>query len=192
MRRFAIALLAGSLVPIAAFAQSASGPASPAREQPEELVELDYEQFTHKAASGNLAEVAMGELAQERGSRPEVKEFGQRMIEDHSRANEALTAVAEKKGITTPTEPGPEERETMQRLSALNGEEFDRQYARLMVEDHRKDVAMYRAMAESSEDADLKKYASDTLPVLQEHLTLAESMAQEMAVMPEEASGQPR
>lgn len=184
--------LAALAMPCLSYAQSASGPTGAARQPPAGALQLSAEQFAHKAASGNLAEVALGRMTAEKAKRDDVKQFGQRMVQDHSRANEELQAVAQRKGITLPTEPETAEQDKAKELSQLSGEEFDRQYSRHMVEDHRKDVSMYQTMVQTGEDQDIKAYAQKTLPILEEHLRMAQAMAEEMAAAPEQPAPQAR
>lgn len=133
--------------------------------------------FINDAASGGLAEVEMGRLATQKGQSAEVKKFGQRMIDDHTKANNELKQLASSKGITPPKEPNSEEKATMDRLSKLKGEEFDRAYMDDMVKDHTKDVADFEKESTQGADKDVKAFASKTLPTLQDHLRMAQSIA---------------
>lgn len=130
--------------------------------------------FVEKAAKGGMAEVELGKFAQERASSEQVKQFAAKMVEDHSKANEALRSLAQAKGVTMPAGPGLEENHEMSRLSKLTGADFDREYMKHMVKDHQKDVKEFRKEADKAKDADVKGFASNTLPTLQEHLKLAE------------------
>lgn len=132
--------------------------------------------FVMDAAKGGLAEVEMGKLAAEKASSPDVKQFGQRMVDDHSKANDELKAVASQKGITLPTELAPADKATLDRLSKLSGEAFDRAYMSDMVKDHKKDVAEFKKEASAGKDADVKAFAGKTLPTLEEHLKMAQDV----------------
>ena len=129
-----------------------------------------------KAAQGGMAEVALGQLAQSNASSPDVKQFGERMVNDHSKANEELTRLASEKGITLPSGLDARSQATKDRLSKLKGAAFDRAYMADMVNDHRADVSEFQKEANSGQDADLKAFAAKTLPTLQEHLRMAESV----------------
>ena len=133
--------------------------------------------FVMKAAQGGLAEVELGNLAKQKASSDDVKQFGQRMADDHSKANDELKQVAASKGITLPTDPGPKHKAEMDRLSQLSGAEFDRAYMRHMVKDHKKDVSEFRKESEKGKDPDVKAFASKTLPTLEEHLKMAQDTA---------------
>ncbi|MBE9168501.1 DUF4142 domain-containing protein [Pleurocapsales cyanobacterium LEGE 06147] len=83
-------------------------------------------------------------------------------------------------GITLPNEISEQDRNVMDRLSELSGAEFDRQYMQHMVEAHTKDVSMYQRQAEQGEDPELKAFAAETVPILQEHLQLARSISENL------------
>jgi putative membrane protein len=133
--------------------------------------------FVMEAAMGGMAEVELGRLAAERGSTDAVKQFGQRMVDDHSRANSDLMQWAGGKGITLPTALDAKHQSLMTRMSALSGAAFDRAYAKEMVKDHNKDVALFQREASRGADADLKAFAQKTLPTLQEHLSMARTLS---------------
>jgi putative membrane protein len=112
--------------------------------------------------------------AQKSGS-DQVKQFGTRMVDDHSKANDDLKQVASSKGIPLPSALDSEHKSKMAKLEKLSGAQFDRAYMDDMVSDHKKDVAEFEKQAKSGNDADIKGFASKTLPTLQQHLSLAES-----------------
>lgn len=126
--------------------------------------------FASEAAMGGMAEVEMGRLAVQKGATDEVRQFGQKMVDDHSKANQELTQLASSKGMTPPSALDAKHQEEMQKLSALSGEAFDKAYVKLMVKDHKKDVAEFQKEATRGADADIKGFAARTLPTLQEHL----------------------
>ena len=131
--------------------------------------------FATKAAQGGMAEVQLGNLAKDHASSTEVKNFGQQMVSDHTKANDQLKSIAAQKNITLPTSIDAKDQAVYDRLSKLNGVEFDRAYMRQMVEDHRKDVSEFRKESTSGSDPELKSFASSTLPTLENHLKMAES-----------------
>jgi putative membrane protein len=126
-----------------------------------------------KVAKGGMAEVELGKLAAEKGSSDAVKKFGQRMVDDHSKANDELKALAESKKITLPTEIGAEEKALRDRLTKLSGSAFDQAYMKAMVDDHVKDVGEFRTESRSGKDPEVKAWAAKTLPTLEEHLKMA-------------------
>jgi len=131
-------------------------------------------EFITKAAQGGMAEVQMGQLAVSHASNPAVKAFGKRMIDDHTKANDELKAVAAKKGIAVPVAVDAKEKATIDRLSNLNGAAFDRAYMHDMVKDHEEDVAEFQRESNNGADPDVKAFAAKTLPTLQEHLKIAQ------------------
>ncbi len=132
--------------------------------------------FVKQAAEGGLAEVELGKLATQKASSDDVKKFGQRMVDDHSKANDQLKDVASKKNITLPADLNAKDKAAKSRLEKLSGAAFDRAYMADMVRDHTKDVAEFRREAKSGSDADVKAFASSTLPTLESHLTEAKSV----------------
>lgn len=138
--------------------------------------------FMREAFRGGLAEVELGRLAADRGASLEVKQFGERMVMDHGAANGELARLATEKGVTLPAEPGPQHAATRDRLAALRGSEFDRQYMAEMVRDHRADIAAFERAADAGQDPDVRAWAAKTLPVLREHLRLAESVHGQVAL----------
>ncbi len=133
--------------------------------------------FIKEAAEGGMAEVQLGQLAQQKASSQEVKDFGSRMVADHSKANDKLKDIASKQGVTMPTELSMKDRLLHKRLSGLSGADFDRAYMEAMVKDHKADIAEFQKEAESGKDPMVKDFASQTLPTLKEHLQMAERAA---------------
>lgn len=142
--------------------------------------------FILEAASGGQMEVDLGKVATTNAASADVKAFGQRMVDDHTKANDQLKQIAQQKGVTVPTELKPRHQHTVERLSKLSGAAFDHAYMHTMVVDHREDVALFRHEASRGRDADVKKFAADTLPTLQEHLKMAEEI---MAKLPRKGGG---
>jgi putative membrane protein len=133
--------------------------------------------FVTKAVGDGLAEVQLGKLAVERAASPDVKPFGQRMVDDHGTANRELLALVEPKGITVPTAPDHTHQQAAARLAKLHGAAFDRAYIRQMVQDHEADVKRFRTQAKRGRDPELKRFAAHTLSTLETHLTMARTLA---------------
>jgi putative membrane protein len=133
--------------------------------------------FLQKAAQGGLAEVELGQLAQQKASSPEVKQFGERMVNDHTKANDQLKQVAEKEHVNLPQDLDAKDKMTKARLEKLSGEQFDRAYMRDMVKDHRKDISEFQRESQNAQDPGLKNFVTQTLPTLREHLKQAEKIA---------------
>jgi len=131
--------------------------------------------FVMEAAMGGMAEVELGKLASEKAQSEQVKQFAQRMVTDHGKANDELKTLAQNKNISLPTDPGAKHKATKDRLSKMSGAAFDKAYMQEMLNDHRKDVSDFQKESRSGKDPDVKAWATKTLPTLQEHLQLAQT-----------------
>jgi putative membrane protein len=129
--------------------------------------------FVMKAAQGGMAEVELGKLAAEKASADAVKQFGQRMVTDHGKANDELKTLAANKKVTLPSDIAPEDKALRDRLTKLSGHAFDQAYIKAMVADHVKDVNAFKMEAKGGADADVKAWAAKTLPTLEDHLKMA-------------------
>ena len=138
--------------------------------------ETPGQQFIAKAVQGNLAEVAMGQLAQQKANRDDVRAFGRTLEQDHSAANQQATASASTVNATVPTGPSKKQKADHDRLAKLSGTSFDREFVKHMVAGHKKDVGDYQKEAQRS-DGQVSDYAKATLPTLQKHLETAQSLA---------------
>jgi putative membrane protein len=136
--------------------------------------------FVTKAAEGGRMEVELGQLAQGRASSEAVKQFGQRMVQDHGAASQELMQLAENKGMKLDdTTPKPDR--LMERLSKLQGPDFDREYVKAMVKDHKQDVAEFKRMHSGAVDPNLKAWVDKTLPTLEDHLKTIEGIQAQIA-----------
>jgi len=134
------------------------------------------EQFVGHAAQCGVAEVRLAQMAQERGSNEAVKGFAQRMVAQHSRANDELKLLAAKASISFPAEVSAKDQNAYDRLSKLSGVEFDRAYAKEMVKDHLADVADFQREINGGRKEGVKTFAALALPMLREHLSEAREM----------------
>jgi putative membrane protein len=135
--------------------------------------------FITKAIQGNLAEVQMGQLAQEKSQNADVKSFGQMLAKDHGDANAKASDVANQLGVTPPEEPSKKQKADYAKMSKLSGDAFDKQFASHMVMDHKKDIKEYQADTKKKDAT--ADYASQTLPTLQKHLETAESLTKSLS-----------
>ena len=129
--------------------------------------------FITKAAQASMAEVELGKLALEKAGSEAVKKFAQRMVDDHTKANDELKTLARNKNFTLPDGPDPNLKAIQTRLSNLSGPSFDRAYIQTMIANHRKAVSDFRLASKASKDADVKGWAAKTLPTLEDHLKMA-------------------
>jgi putative membrane protein len=133
--------------------------------------------FYKKAAEGGIAEVELGNLAQNKSPTQSVKDYGAMMVKDHSAANDKLKAIADSKNIKLPSSPSAAQMATKTKLEVLKGTAFDKSYIKGMVKDHEEDIKEFENEASSGQDADAKAYASATLPTLKAHLKKIQSIA---------------
>lgn len=139
--------------------------------------------FVREASVGGLTEVRLGKLAEQKAQSQKVKDFGEKMVTDHSKANEKLTAAAKKDGIqAAETRLTDKQKGEIDRLRGMSGKDFDTAYLRTMLKDHREDVQKFQQEASSGQSQNVKEFAKKTLPTLEQHLAMAEKLAQSMGV----------
>ena len=163
--------LVGLLIAVPAVASAQQTPArrDTGKESASSKMARADEKFIKEAAAGGMAEVKLGQLAEQHAASDSVKQFGKRMATDHGKANDELKQLASQKGVQLPTALDRSHQSLYDRLSKLNGADFARAYMKEMVKDHDKDVKAFQKEADSGKDADLKAWASKTLPTLKEH-----------------------
>ena len=132
--------------------------------------------FMETAAQHGMAEVAMGRLAADKAQSPEVKQFGERMVQDHTKANQQLMQIAQQKGMQLPKETDSKHKRMMESMTKMSGDKFDREYMEQMVEDHKKDIGLFREASKDAKDPDVKSFATTNLPILEEHHRMAQSI----------------
>ncbi|MCF0069323.1 DUF4142 domain-containing protein [Dyadobacter sp. CY261] len=126
--------------------------------------------FAIEAANGGMTEVQLGEVAKQKGTNPKVKEFGEMMVTDHTKANNELKALAASKNITLPAAPNEEMQKATADISSKNGKDFDKAYIDQMVKDHQKTVELFEDGQKNVKDPEIKAFIDKTLPVLKSHL----------------------
>ncbi|CAN5128524.1 hypothetical protein BH23BAC1_BH23BAC1_29990 [soil metagenome] len=129
----------------------------------------DDSEFVVEAASGSMMKVELGKIAAERANSPQVKNFAQKIANDHSKANERLKTIAQRKNIALPASLPNEHQRKVENLREKSGSEFDKEYMDLMVEDHEDDVDKFEKAADDLNDNELRVWASETLPTLRQH-----------------------
>lgn len=138
-------------------------------------------EFMKEAARAGMFEVQAGELARSKGSSQAVKDFGERMVTDHGKANEDLKELAQRKGVDLPSSIADEHQEHLNRLNQLSGKEFDREFMEMMVEDHQADLKKFQSAAEGADDSELKAFASRVAGVIEQHLDSSRQLQAEMS-----------
>ena len=105
-----------------------------------------------------------------------MKDFGRKLVQDHTKLGNDLKDVASRENITLPTEMSAEQRKTIDKLSKLSGAQFDREFAKESVEDHEKDISEFDKEANSGENPSLRNFATSSVPILRDHLSMAQSI----------------
>jgi putative membrane protein len=132
-------------------------------------------EFAVKAADAGMLEVKLGELAQQKGVSTEVKALGKMMVEDHSKANEELKALAEQKNISLPLAMSEDCQQKYNKIAEKTGQEFDDAFTDHMVKDHKDDIDAFKKEADKGDDPDLKSWAAGKVSTLEHHLSMAEA-----------------
>jgi putative membrane protein len=179
MRLLATVWTMVALVAAPAFAQSGNPAFMTPHTGPQQPNNADRI-FVHAAAIGGMAEVELGQLAEQKGQSDAVKDFARRMVEDHTKANDRLIGLAKEDGIAVPEELDAEHKAMRDRLEALSGAEFDLAYIQGQVADHQKTAQLLEHEIGSGQDVELKSFASEILPVVLGHLEMAQSIEAEM------------
>jgi putative membrane protein len=159
MNRLLAFLIVG--LPLAAFAADANPDAS----------------FFKRAAEGGIFEVDAGNLAQQKSTNQQVKDFGAMMVKDHSAANQKLQSIAASKSITLPTSASVGQMATKGKLDVLSGDTFDKSYIKSQLKAHQQTIALFKKEIASGQDTDAKAFATDTLPTLRAHLKAIKAIA---------------
>lgn len=134
--------------------------------------------FIMKAANGGMTEVELGKIAAQKGASQDIKDFGSRMVKDHSKANDQLKEVASKVNVTVPSKLDAKHQAMVDKMSGLSGAAFDQAYAKAMVKDHEEDISEFKMADKQVKNADLKKFIEKTVPVMQEHLEMIKKFDQ--------------
>lgn len=134
------------------------------------------QKFLTEAARGGMKEVRLGEIARNQASGPAVKDFAERLVTDHTKANEELKSLASQNGFVLPTELSDDAHREIDRMSKLSGAEFDREFIAAAMEDHQQGLKSFRDAAERADDAEVKAFASRTADVIEQHLDTAKQL----------------
>jgi len=145
--------------------------------------------FVKEAAVGGLYEVQAGQIASQKASSADVKQMAQHIVTDHTQANEQLKSIAQAKGAEVPTELDAKHQKKLDHLNKLSGAEFDREYSKMMVSDHKEDIKKFQKEADNGNDPDLKQFAASTLPALNQHLSMAQTATHASASNGKESAG---
>ena len=177
---FAFAAVTALLIvaPAASFAQSGAMDSAPRA-----ATSATAKSFLTDAAQGDAAEVKMGTLAEKNGGSAEAKDFGKMLVTDHTKAGQQVKATAQEVGTTVEAQPNSEQQKDYDQLAKLKGAAFDKEFARISVEDHQKDIAKFQKESDAK-DGPASKLAEQQLPTLKKHLQMAQSLQKQQASAP--------
>lgn len=152
--------------------------------------DLGEKAFVAKALEGGAAEVQLGQLAQEKSQSNDVKQFGQKMVNDHGQmADKWLKPVAQKLGLSEPKGPSKKDKKAIAKLQGLSGDDFDREYITMMVKDHQQDLKEFKDEAQSAQDPSVKQIAEQGSGIISQHLQLIEQIAKSHNIAVEGSKG---
>ena len=197
MRVLTLAVILGTAISLPVIAQTTSSPpasgtqtrpstAAPSATQSAPAAQANLSaqdlKFVHVAASGGMAEVEAGKTAQQKATSAAVKDFGRKMVEDHGKSNEKLMGIAKAKNVSVPGSLGAEHKKMVDDLQATRNADFDRTYMTKMVDAHKKTVQLMEEQIRAGQDAELKAFATETLPTVRHHLQMAEGLAKQAQI----------
>jgi putative membrane protein len=137
--------------------------------------------FIENAASDGMKEVELGKLAQQKAQNPQVKQLADTIVKDHEEANQKLMTVAQSAGVDVSKAQKPDaHKKAVDDYQKLSGADFDKKYVDAMVKDHLKDVKEFKDAAKNAKDPQLKSFAAEVAPKLEQHLQLAEAAQKSM------------
>jgi putative membrane protein len=134
--------------------------------------------FVKKALEGNMAEVQMGQLALQKSSDDQVKQFAQRMVDDHGKMLDQLKPAAQAMGVKVPDRPSKGAMKNMDKMKALSGDAFDQAYIKDMVKDHKKDSSEFKQEAQNTQNPQLKQLVTEASQTIDSHLQQIQQIAQ--------------
>jgi putative membrane protein len=134
--------------------------------------------FVRDSLEGGMAEVQLGQLAAQKASSDDVKQFGQKMVDDHAKIDNAMTQVAQQVGIKPPEKISKKDRELVAKLQGLSGPQFDDAYIKAMVKDHKKDQSSFQMEAQDAQNPAVRQVAEQGAPLITSHLQTIEQIAQ--------------
>jgi putative membrane protein len=132
------------------------------------------QKFLKQAIQGDLAEVKAGKLAQQKGEADDVKKFGETLEQDHGANLAKAQGLAQQMAVTPPTEPSAKQTRAYNKLNKASGARFDREFKQAMIKGHKETIAMFEK--EAKRKGPLAEFAQQTLPTLQKHLQMAQSL----------------
>lgn len=135
------------------------------------------ESFASQAAVIGKAEIELGQIALKNSKDENVRKYAERMVKDHSAAEQKLKAAAMKANLQLPQSLDKEHASLKTKLQGMTGEAFDREYVKAMADGHDKAVALFQSASQQPQmPAELKQFAASSLPTLEQHKKMAHSL----------------
>jgi putative membrane protein len=145
----------------------------------QQLQSMADQSFVRKALEGGAAEVQLGQLAQQKAQSSDVKQFGQKMVEDHTQLNDQMKPLAKRLNVKQPSGVSKKDRDLIARLEGLSGDQFDQAYIQAMVKDHKQDLSEFKDEAQATQNPSIKQAAQQGAQVIAQHLQMIEQIAQD-------------
>lgn len=180
MKAFLCVILAAVTVVLPGMAQQTRAGADKTDTVPKKTLDESEKKFLKDASIGNMAEVELGKLAQQKAKADQVKQFGQMMVHDHSSAEDQLKSLAASQQVSLPTQLDAKHKNAKASISKLTGQEFDRAYMTLMVQEHTEDVKKFERQASTAHNQSVKQFATTTVPTLKDHLKEAKDLSKKI------------
>ena len=139
-------------------------------QQNTDMAAMQDKAFLRKAAEGGMAEVQLGQLAQQKASSQDVRQFGEKMVQDHSQLDQQLKPIAEQQGVRPPKALSKKDEATLKKLEGLSGQQFDHAYIEAMLKDHKKDLKEFKETANRTQNPQLKDAAQRGAQVIESQL----------------------
>lgn len=197
-----VAALAGAFIlcgtlGLAQVSQPSSGPGAPGQAPGQNNPSMDSQMnntqmngqasavdkmFVRNALQGGMAEVQLGQLTLQKSSNEQVKQFAQKMVDDHTKLGDQMKPIAQQVGVPVPADLSKKDKKTIAQLQGLSGTAYDQAYIKDMVKDHKKDLSDFQAEASSGQDASVKDAASQGSQVISQHLQMAQQLAKDQNV----------
>ena len=143
-------------------------------------VSNDARDFAKEAATGGMMEVELGNIAKKNSATQQIKDFGQMMVDDHTKLNNQLKDIVSVKHIDIPTMVTSDQQKDIDKLSKETGSDFDKDYVSMMIDDHKKDIDAFKKAGDKITDPDIKSFINNALPTLQKHLDAIQSIKNKM------------
>lgn len=178
--RFALAVIVAALaLPVVSVARSNASNSKHATQNSAQMMPTGN-QFITDAAKVNLGEIELGKLAEQKGGNAAVRDFGKRMVDDHTQLQSQLESLAKSKGVTLPTQAGSDAMTLRDELAKDSGMKFDDDYMQHMLSGHKQAIDNFENEIEHGQNPAFKTYAENALPVIQDHIRIAENVAGKM------------